>query len=114
MMTFHRRSIREGAHTWWMDERQRHPFDGLRGDIRFALRVLNRARVYGVASALTLALGIGATTAVFSVVDATMIRPLPYRQPDRLAGIAALGSDADGSLSAIPPSQIELVRWRDG
>jgi putative ABC transport system permease protein len=54
-------------------------------DIRFALRtVLLRNRVVTVVSVVTLALGIGASTAVFSVIDAVLLKPLPYPEPHRL------------------------------
>ena len=57
---------------------------GLSSDFRFSFRMLLRHRMFAAASILTLALGIGATTAVFSVIDATLLRPLPYGDADRL------------------------------
>ena len=58
--------------------------DDLGRDIRLAGRSLRRTPVYTIVALLTIALGIGVTTAVFSVVDGVLLRPLPYPQPDRL------------------------------
>src|SRR4051812_39802755 len=53
-------------------------------DLRFALRSLSRARGFAIAVILTLGLGIGANTAIFSVVRGVMLRPLPHRDGERL------------------------------
>jgi putative ABC transport system permease protein len=80
-------------------------------DIRFALRTLRRFRPYTLAATLTLALGIGAAAAVFSVIDATLLRPLPYSDPGRLVALRTeLGGPTGTQI--LPPSQIELVTWQ--
>src|SRR5689334_17919738 len=61
--------------------------DTLVQDLRFGLRQLRRTPAFTVAAVLALALGIGATTAVFTVLDRVVLRPLPYPDPDRLAMI---------------------------
>ncbi len=59
--------------------------DGLAHDLRFGLRLLRRRPAFTLAALLALTLGIGATTAVFTLLDRVVLRPLPYPEPDRLA-----------------------------
>ncbi|MGH7574435.1 MAG: ADOP family duplicated permease, partial [Longimicrobiales bacterium] len=86
-----RRARRAGRSDLLLDVRQ---------DVRFAMRTMLRRPAFAVAAALMLALGIGATTAIFSVVDAALLRPLPFEDPDRLAvilGVAGPERDVRGA-----------------
>src|SRR5579859_6432184 len=60
------------------------PIDSLLADLRFSLRQLRRASGFSAVVITTLALGIGAATAIFSIVNGVLLRPLPYPQPDRV------------------------------
>ena len=58
--------------------------DNLLQDIRYGIRTLTRQPGFAATAILTLALGIGATTAIFSVVNAVVLRPMPFDEPDRI------------------------------
>ncbi|MEP6495392.1 MAG: ABC transporter permease [bacterium] len=69
------------------DEYRSRWVEGIWNDVRFAVRTLRRSPGFTIVALLTFALGIGANTAVFSVVSGILLRPLPYANPTRLASI---------------------------
>ena len=78
-----------------------------RDDARFAIRQLTKAPAFAAIAALTIALGIGATTAIFSVVHAVVLQPLPYPDPDQLM---VVGEDFDGRGR---PSDVSIGNFSD-
>src|SRR3954465_6081878 len=81
--------------------------------MRYALRSLLKAREFTLVAVAIIAIGIGANTAVFSIVDAAMLRPLPVKDPSRLFVLS--GSNPTRPITAAPfsfPSFVEL-RTRD-
>ena len=83
-------------------------FERLRQDLRYGLRMLRRQPMFAATAILTLALGIGATTTVFSVVEFEIWKPLPFPQPDRLVAIYTTGPEARYGGASFP----ELADWR--
>lgn len=70
------------------------------GDLRFAVRMLLKQPAFSALTAVTLALGIGATTAVFSLIQGVLLTPPPYRQPDRIMLLPAARADG-GKMEAV-------------
>jgi putative ABC transport system permease protein len=85
--------------------------DGVRSDVRFALRSLTRAPGWTAVALLTIALGVGATTAVFRVVDTLLVRPFPYPNGSRVF-MARREFTIDGQTIPMPPPFGIADEWR--
>src|SRR5438477_1393626 len=103
VMKVEERFYESGRWFWW---------DHLRQDLRFGLRMLARNSAFTVTVVLTLALSIGANTAIFSVVNVLLLKSLPYPHPERLGAIYArtTGPDSYDMRRNVDGEQWELLR----
>ena len=85
-------------------------FDTLTPDLLYALRILRRNPAFAIVSVLTLSLGIGANHAIFSVVDAVLLKPLPYADAQRL--IAVSQTDLQTQATGAPVSFTKFTQIR--
>jgi putative ABC transport system permease protein len=81
-------------------------------DLHYGFRQLLRRKASSLLAILTLALGIGATTSIFTVVDSTMLRPLPYQNPEQLVSATTVETRPDGRESRTNPSMQDMLRLR--
>lgn len=100
-----RREMRKRI-TAWLEQ--------LRQDVAFAVRQLSRSPGFATVAVVTLAVGIGANTAVFSVVDGVLLRPLPYQEPDRLLAVWTRYLPSTGlDIPEFPISAPEVLDYRE-
>lgn len=98
-------SVRQAAGLGWLD--------ATRQDLAFALRGIRRAPAFSIVAAVTLALGIGGATAIYAVVNAVLLRPLPIVKPDRVLDLELVRKDTTGRAPAIMFVSVpEYRRWR--
>src|SRR5215510_112038 len=91
--------------------RQHLPFvETTMQDLRYALRMLRKTPGFAAAAVLTLALGIGANTAIFSVLNAVILKPLEYQRPDRLMRLASTFPNYDEFWISLP-EYLEFREW---
>ena len=84
--------------------------NGVIQDFRYATRQLRKTPSFTAVAVITLALGIGANTTVFSVIDAVMLRPLPYYKPERLIAAESVNSRGPGPGALSYP---DFFDWRN-
>jgi predicted permease len=100
--------IREQVHESWSWA----PVERLLQDARYALRQLWRSPGFSIITMMTLALGIGATTAIFTLVYDVMLRPLPFPQPDRLVTLEEKVAEWSNIYPTLPVSANHFVFWQ--
>src|SRR5262249_27547631 len=83
---------------------------GTMQDIRHAARVLLKNPGFTALAVLMLGLGIGASTTIFSVVDAVLLRPLPYQDPERIAMLWEVNVERSAGPISVPPA--DFLDWK--
>ncbi len=81
-------------------------------DVRYGVRLLVKHRAFSVVAILTLAMGIGVSTALFSVIDAALLRPLPYPHPEQLVDVL-VRETRTGESNRYAPSMEDIRTWRE-
>src|SRR5215475_5924801 len=85
--------------------------NGFIQDLRYGFRTLTKSPAFTVVAVLTLALGIGANSSIFSLINAVLLRPLPFKDPDRL--ISSWERRHSSNVASLPISGPEFVAGRE-
>ncbi|MEJ7810888.1 MAG: ABC transporter permease [Gemmatimonadaceae bacterium] len=96
------------------DEARHRPLEDFVQDVRYAVRTLRRSPAFTAAAVLTLTLGLGATTVIFSLVDHIVLRPLPYADPDRLVVVREVVGEVRDVYPSLPANASHFLEWRRG
>src|SRR5580704_11165363 len=89
------------------------PFQALRlGDIRLSIRQLRKSPGFALTAILTLALGIGAVTSVFSVVNAVLLKPFAFRDPGQLVVLREVVEEMRAQYPAVPVNYLHYLRLK--
>jgi putative ABC transport system permease protein len=91
--------------------RSRH-LDELAQDARYTARSLRRAPTFAAAVVLTLAIGVGATTVIFSITDHVVLRPLPFAESDRLVIVREVVKEMSAAYPTVPANASHFLEWQ--
>lgn len=106
------RECREIDERWYTQARRARMWTDLRQDVSYGVRLLARAPGFAAIAIVTLALGIGGSTGIFSVIDSALLRPLPYPDPEQLVRISVEYRASNGRMGRYGPSVDDVEAWR--